>query len=120
MAVPIPPMLKYSIVYNFINFRPIFITSVSKFIVCKVLYFKAQHLLRLRSPFKINDHTKKSSIYSEFRHPAISLFYLFHYDTKKGESGRVRNDEKVHVMQPLPICKWTLPPQLFGPVYFQK
>ena len=50
MVAPIPPMLKYSIVYNLLNFPPILIKFVSKFIVCKVLYFKAQYLLRLRSP----------------------------------------------------------------------
>ena len=49
MAAPIPPMLKYSVVYNLLNFPPILIKYVSKFIVCKVLYFKAQYLLRLRS-----------------------------------------------------------------------
>ena len=33
MAAPIPPMLKYSIVYNLINFPLILIKFVSKFIV---------------------------------------------------------------------------------------
>ena len=55
MAAPIPPMLKYSIVYNLLNFPPILIKFVSKFIVCKVLYFKAQYLLRLRSPLSGKD-----------------------------------------------------------------
>ena len=50
MAAPIPPMLKYSIVYNLLNFPPILIKFVSKFIVCIVIYFKVQYLLRLRSP----------------------------------------------------------------------
>ena len=50
MVAPIPPMLKYSIVYSLLNFQPILIKFVSKFIVCKVLYFKAQYLLWLRSP----------------------------------------------------------------------
>ena len=50
MAAPIPPMSKYSIVYNLLNFPLILIGFVSKFIVCKVLYFKAQCLLRLCSP----------------------------------------------------------------------
>ena len=50
MAAPILPMLKYSIVYNLLIFPPILIKFVSKFIVCKVLYFKAQYILRLRSP----------------------------------------------------------------------
>ena len=50
MAATIPPMLKYSIAYNLHNFPPILIKCVSKFIICKVLYFKAQYLLRLRSP----------------------------------------------------------------------
>ena len=45
MAAPIPPMLKYSIVYNLLNFPPILIKFMSKFIVCKVPYFKAQYLL---------------------------------------------------------------------------
>ena len=47
-------MLKYSIVYNLLNFLPILIKFVSKFIVCKVLYFKAQYLLRLRSPLRVS------------------------------------------------------------------
>ena len=50
MAAPISPMLKYSIVYNLLYFPPILIKFVSKFILCKVLYFKAQCLLRMRSP----------------------------------------------------------------------
>ena len=50
MAAPIPPMLKYSIVYNLLSFPPILIKFVTKFIVCKVLYFETQYLLRLRSP----------------------------------------------------------------------
>ena len=50
MAAPIPPMLKYSVVYNSLNFLPILIKFVSKFIVCKVLYSRAQYLLRLGSP----------------------------------------------------------------------
>ena len=50
MAAPIPPMLKYSIVYNLLNFPPILIKFVSKFFVWEVLYFKAQYLLRLCSP----------------------------------------------------------------------
>ena len=53
MAAPIPPILKYSTAYNLLNFPPILIKFVSKFIVCKVLYFKAQYLLRLRSPLTI-------------------------------------------------------------------
>ena len=52
MAAPIPLMLKYSIVYNLLDFPPILIKFVSKLIVCKVLYFKAQSLLRLRSPLR--------------------------------------------------------------------
>ena len=56
MAAPIPPMLKYSVVYNLLNCPPIVIKFESKLIVCKVLYFKAQYFLRLRSPLiiKIN------------------------------------------------------------------
>ena len=50
MVAPIPPVLKYSNVYNLLNFPLILIKFVSKFIAHKVLYFKAQHLLRLRSP----------------------------------------------------------------------
>ena len=41
MAVPIPPMLNYSVVYNFLNSPPILIRFVSKLMVCKVLYFEA-------------------------------------------------------------------------------
>ena len=37
MVAPIPPMLKYSIVHNFLNSLPILIKFVSKFMVCKVL-----------------------------------------------------------------------------------
>ena len=40
MAAPNPSKLKYSIVYKYLNFLPILIKFVSKFIVCKVLYFK--------------------------------------------------------------------------------
>ena len=54
MAAPIP-MLKYSIVRNFLNSPPILIKFVSKFIVCKVLYFKAKCVLRLRSPLMYRD-----------------------------------------------------------------
>ena len=50
MVAPILLMLKYSIAYNLLNFPPILIKFVLKFIVCKVLYFKAQYLLRLHSP----------------------------------------------------------------------
>ena len=53
MAAPIPPTLKYSIVRNFLNSPPIFIKFVSKFNVCKVLYFKAKYALRLRFPLRI-------------------------------------------------------------------
>ena len=55
MVAPISPILKYSIVCTLLTFQPIFITFVSKFIVCKVLYFKAQYLLRLRYPLRINE-----------------------------------------------------------------
>ena len=50
MVAPIPPMLKYSIAYNLLNFPLILIKFVSKFIVCKVHFFKAQYILRLRFP----------------------------------------------------------------------
>ena len=43
-------MLKYSIVHNFLNSPPILIKFVSKFMVCKVLYFEAQYAVWLRSP----------------------------------------------------------------------
>ena len=52
MAAPIPQMLKYSIVCNLLKVPPILIKLVSKFIVGKVLYFKAQYVLRLRSLLK--------------------------------------------------------------------
>ena len=52
MAGPIPPMLKYSIVHNFLNSPPILIKLVSNFVVCEVIYLKAQFSLRLRSPLK--------------------------------------------------------------------
>ena len=54
MAAPIPQIVKYSIVYNLLNFQPIFIKFMPKFIVCKVLYFKAQNLLRLHSPLLVD------------------------------------------------------------------
>ena len=38
MAVPIPPMLKYSLAYNLLNFPRILFKFVSKFLVCKVIY----------------------------------------------------------------------------------
>ena len=66
MAVPIPPMLKYSIVHNFLNSLPIYIKFVSKFIVCKVLYFIAQYALRLRSPLR------SKSKYMTFIHQKFS------------------------------------------------
>ena len=50
MAAPILTMLKYSIVYNLLNFSTDFDQIYVEFIVCKVLYFKAQYLLRLHSP----------------------------------------------------------------------
>ena len=53
MAAPIPPMLNYSTVYNLLNFPPILIKFVSKSIVYKIPYFKAQYFLRLRSPLRI-------------------------------------------------------------------
>ena len=53
MVTPIPPIFKYSIVYNSLNFPPILIKFVSKFIVCKVLYYKAQYILRLCSPLNV-------------------------------------------------------------------
>ena len=46
----IPPMLKYWIVHYFLNSPLILIKFVSKFVVCKVVYFEAQCALRLRSP----------------------------------------------------------------------
>ena len=42
MAVPIPPMFKYSTVHNFLNSPTILIKFVSKFMVGDVLHFKAQ------------------------------------------------------------------------------
>ena len=41
MAAPIPPMLKYSIVYNLLNFPPILIKFVSKFMFVK--FFTLKH-----------------------------------------------------------------------------
>ena len=66
MVSPIPPMLKYSVVYNLLNFPPILIKFVSKFIVCEVLYFKAQYFLRLRSPliFYLQQDEEKSIKFS--------------------------------------------------------
>ena len=48
MAAPIPPMLKYSVVHNFLISLPILIKFVSKFMFCKELYFETQYALRLR------------------------------------------------------------------------
>ena len=62
MAAPIPPMLKYSMVCNLLNFPLILIKFESKFIVCKTLYFKAQYLLMLRSP--LNQELLKMMIFS--------------------------------------------------------
>ena len=51
MAVPLPPMLKYSIVHKFLNSPLILIKFVwSKFMVCKALYSETQCTLRLSSP----------------------------------------------------------------------
>ena len=44
MAAPIPPILKYSLTITFL------ILHQSKFMDCKVLHFKSQYALRLRSP----------------------------------------------------------------------
>ena len=51
MAAPIPQMLKY--VYNLLNFQSIWIKFVTKFFVFKVIYFKTQYLLGLRSPLSL-------------------------------------------------------------------
>ena len=59
MPTPILPMFIYSTVYNLLNFPPILIKFVSKFIVCKVLYFKAQYILKLRSPLRKEAKKKK-------------------------------------------------------------
>ena len=45
-------MLKYSTVYNLLDCPLILIEFVSEFIVCKVLYFKAQRLFKVAFPFK--------------------------------------------------------------------
>ena len=66
MAAPIPPMLKYSIVYNLLNFPPILIKFVSEFIVCKVLYFKAQNLLGLHTPLKYQSQMQQMMIHFFF------------------------------------------------------
>ena len=50
MVAPIPPMLKYSFVYNFFHSPTILIKFVSKFMVSEVVHFEAQYTLRLRSP----------------------------------------------------------------------
>ena len=42
MVAPIPSMFKYSIVRIILNSPPISIKFVSKFMICKVLYFKKQ------------------------------------------------------------------------------
>ena len=44
MAVPIPPMLKYSIDHNFLNSPSILVKFVSKFMDCEVLYFEAHYV----------------------------------------------------------------------------
>ena len=54
MAAPIPPKLKYSIVLNVLNSPPILIMFVSKFMVCKALYFEVQYVLKLRSPLRMH------------------------------------------------------------------
>ena len=54
MAAPIPPVFKYSIVYDLLNFLPILIKFVSKFIVYNGLYFKTPYIVRLRSPLRVN------------------------------------------------------------------
>ena len=70
MAAPIPPMLKYSIVHNFLNSPPIFIKFVSKFMFCKALYFETQYASRLRSPLIVlfnftEDHMLDKWVYLE-------------------------------------------------------
>ena len=53
MVAPIPPMLKYSIVYNLLNFPPILIKFMSRFILRKVLYFKAKYFFKVVFPFNL-------------------------------------------------------------------
>ena len=53
MAVPIPPMLKYSVVYNSLNSWPILIKFASKCMVYEALYFAVQYALRLHSPLSM-------------------------------------------------------------------
>ena len=57
MAAPIPPVLKYSSVHNFINSPPILTKVVPKFIDLKGFYFKAQHFLKLRYPLINAEHS---------------------------------------------------------------
>ena len=65
MAAPVPPLLKYLIVHNLLNFPSILIKFVSKFTVCKVLYFKAQYLLWLRSPINTEQIYRIYAKYSD-------------------------------------------------------
>ena len=73
MAASIPPILKYSVFYNLLNFRPIFIKFVSKSIFCIVLYFNAQYFLMLRSPLisSAEGGTTTMRLATKFRAPAV-------------------------------------------------
>ena len=46
--------VKILTVHNFLKSPPIVIKFVSKFMVCKVLYFEAQYALQLHSPLILN------------------------------------------------------------------
>ena len=72
MAAPIPPMLKYSIVRNFLNSPPILIKFVSKFMACKVLHSEAQFALRLRS--------SGGEVYTQIQASVLTLEQSLHPD----------------------------------------
>ena len=66
MAASIPPMLKYSVVHNFLNSPPILIKFMSKIMVCKALYFEVQYPLRLRSRLSYIQFIDKINILSKY------------------------------------------------------
>ena len=76
----IPPMLKYWIVHYFLNSPLILIKFVSKFVVCKVVYFEAQCALRLRSPLTfmaIKNHAENNqNLVVSFYETGQSLLYV--------------------------------------------
>ena len=96
---PIPPMLKYSVGYNLLNFTPILIKIMLKFIVCKVLYSKAQYLLRLRSPLSLKCiiETVLSHWHTYVFFFFLLLFFSVHVSTPNGMKRKMENKDSKYM-----------------------